>query len=514
MTETGRSLRKDLTSEQFEELRDWIHRHSGIFLDSSRLDPLRISLVARATRLGFSDHADYFELLKRDEREFKELMNLVTINETSFFRFPGQFDALSHHVVSEILETKSEASRSFRAWSAGCSTGEEPYSIAMALLGSPLSGEGIVPEVLGTDVSTQALDRAREAVYRAKSLANLPQPIVQQWFEPIAGGHRPIERVREVVEFSYHNLIKEPYPLALMGNWDVIFCRNVTIYFKFDSTRRVVDNFFESLNPGGYLFIGHSETLTSISDRFEVVEVGGVFLYRKPRRRARVSFSELLASRERGDPSPETLDVRAGAKGRAVDLANASAEDSVLLEPGPAAAPESGSVEESVSDAYRFLELGRPVEARYAADKALVRDPESIEALIVRAYTHADDGDLESAAGEARRVLEIDPLVAPAYYILGIIHQRQGDQDGALEAFKRTIYVDRDFVLAHFNLANLRKARGELKEACRDYRNTLTALTASPEGPWTAFLGGFSPGLLAQTCERSLIECRKGSSRT
>ena len=98
MTQSGSSLKKDLTAEQFDELRDWIHQHSGIFLDSGRLDPLRISVVARATRLEFSDHADYFRLLKRDEREFKELMNLVTINETSFFRFPGQFDALTKSV--------------------------------------------------------------------------------------------------------------------------------------------------------------------------------------------------------------------------------------------------------------------------------------------------------------------------------------------------------------------------------------------------------------------------------
>ena len=91
-----------------------------------------------------------------------------------------------------------------------------------------------------------------------------------------------MEKVRRAVSFQYHNLIKEPYPLALMGNWDVIFCRNVTIYFRLESTRRVVDNLWESLNPGGFLFIGHSETLTSISDRFEPVELGGVFLYRKP----------------------------------------------------------------------------------------------------------------------------------------------------------------------------------------------------------------------------------------
>jgi chemotaxis protein methyltransferase CheR len=514
MTQSGSNLKKDLTAEQFEELRDWIHQHSGIFLDSSRVDPLRISVVTRATRLEFSDHADYFRLLRGDEREFKELMNLVTINETSFFRFPGQFDALTERVVPEILDGKSKMNHLFRAWSAGCSTGEEPYTIAMSLLDSPLRESGFTPHVLGTDVSTQALDRAREAVYRAKSLANLPDSVVQRWFEPAVGGHRPIAKIRDVVDFSYHNLIKEPYPLDLMGNWDVIFCRNVTIYFKFESTRRVVNNFFDSLNPGGYLFIGHSESLTPICDRFETVEVDGVFLYRKPRARRHVSFDEVLAARQRRKPA--SVSEWPGRESRSDDSVSDAAAGATQSELAVSRVEEAAraTVAERVSQAYRLLEEGRPTEAREVADAALALDPVSTEALIVRAYTHADDGDLDAALVEARRVLEIDPLVASAYYILGLIHQRQGDQDAALDAFRRTVYVDGDFVLAHFNLANLYKSRGALEEACREYRNTRAALEASPAGSWTAFLGGFQTDLLVQTCERSLIECGKGSSRS
>jgi chemotaxis protein methyltransferase CheR len=513
MTDSGSALSKDFTVEQFQELRDWIHRHSGIYLGSSRLDPLRISIVSRATRLGLSDHVDYFALLRHNEGEFKELMNLVTINETSFFRFPGQFEALSGAVVPEILESKSKMSHSFRAWSAGCSTGEEPYTIAMSLLGSGLKEAGLTPEVLGTDVSTQALDRAREAIYRDKALASLPAEVARKWFDPVPGGRRPISSVRDVVDFSYHNLIKEPYPLMLMGNWDVIFCRNVTIYFKFESTRRVVDNFYESLNPGGYLFVGHSETLTSISDRFEVVEIDGVFLYRKPRPKRRVSFDEVLAARvrDRGAARAPRL-VRRRDAASAGDLSSAAAAAG-----GDAGAPDGAGPEgvaELISRAYRLLEEGRPVEARQAADSALSEDPTSVTALIVRAYTHADEGDLDSAIEEAHRVLEIDPSEPAAYFILGLIHQRQGDPDAALESFRRTIEVDSGFVLAHFNLANLLKARGVFDEACEEYDRTLDALRASPDGAWTAFLGGFRADLLAQTCERSLIECRKGSSRS
>ena len=268
--------------------------------------------------------------------------------------------------------------------------------------------------------------------------------MVQRWFEPVAGGHRPIAAVRDLVDFSYHNLIKEPYPLSLIGNWDVIFCRNVTIYFKLESTRRVVNNFYEALNPGGYLFIGHSESLTSICDRFETVEVGGVFLYRKPRPRRFVTFDEVLADRKR---ARQKASVAAASSRATSEPFGAKRED-----------PVAGLV----GEAYRLLEDGRPAEAREAADQAVALDPSSVEALIVRAYTHADDGDLDAAIDEARRVLKIDPLSASAHYILGLIYQRQGEQDAALEAFQRTVYVDSSFVLAHFNLANLYKSRGAI----------------------------------------------------
>jgi len=521
MTQFGESLKKDLTAAEFERFRDWIHRHSGIYLEESKADSLRISLVTRATRFGFVDYGEYFRLLSNDESEFKELMNLVTINETSFFRFPAQFDALRDRVIPEILESKPKISRSFRVWSAGCSTGEEPYTIAMSLLDSGLDALGYRSEVLGTDVSTQALDRAKAAVYPAKSLANLPQHVVQRWFEPVKGGHRPVQRVRETVELSYHNLVKEPYPLVLLGNWDVIFCRNVTIYFRLESTRRVVNNFFESLNPGGYLFIGHSETLTSISERFEPVEVGGVFLYRKPKPRRTFSFDDLVASRGAGRGTRKrTVDLQRSAtpkpaQSRASRLERAQTPLAPPAEPAPpAAAPpmdaDGATVAELIARAYSLLEMGQPAEAMVFADKAVALDERSIEALLVRAYAHADAGDFESAIAEAHQVLAINPLVAPARYILGIIYQRQGDQVRALNEFKRTIYIDPNFVLAHFNVANIYKSRGARDDACREYENALRAMYEAPDGSWTAFLGGFKPDLLAQTCERSLIECRKG----
>ncbi len=527
------SLRKDLSPEEFERFRDWIHHHSGIYLEESKVDSLRISLVTRATRLGFLEYDEYFDVLSSNEDEFKELMNLVTINETSFFRFPAQFDALRDKVIPEILEHKATSSRTFRVWSAGCSTGEEPYTIAMTLLDSAIEGRGLRPEVLGTDVSTQALDRAKAAVYPAKALASLPQNTVQRWFEPVKAGHRPRQRAREIVGFSYHNLIKEPYPLIFSSNWDIVFCRNVTIYFRPDSTRRVVNNFYESLNPGGYLFIGHSETLTSISDRFEPVEVGGVFLYRKPMPSSTVFSTPSLVKPVRAE-RVRTIDLSRAADAAKPALWTAgrrrSGAEVAETRPAPArrapaetTAPErvtaiatagaAGGVDELAAEARALLESGDPTRARSVAELALARDARHIGALLARAHANADLGDLGAAIKDAEEALRVNPLLASARYILGIIYLRQDAQTQAMNEFKRTIYIDQNFVLAHFNMANIYRAQGAMDDACREYENTLRAMYVAPTGEWTEFLGGFEPDLLAKTCERSLIECRKGSTR-
>ncbi|MDP2182810.1 MAG: CheR family methyltransferase [Actinomycetota bacterium] len=509
----GASLSKNLTPAEFTRFRDYIHQHSGIYLEEMKVDSLRISLITRATRFGFCTLDEYYRLLTSDEAEFKELMNLVTINETSFFRFPAQFDALRDMVIPEIVDGKSDTQRTFRVWSAGCSTGEEPYSIAMTLLDSGLEGLGYDVQVLGTDVSTNALRKANEGVYPARALLSVPHAVVTRFFEPTATGHRVTDRTRSLIEFQYHNLIKEPYPLGLMGNWDVIFCRNVTIYFKLESTRRVVQNFYNSLNPGGYLFIGHSETLTSISDQFDPVELGGVFLYRRPQLRRR--GAALLP--ERGTARNE---LRASRQTEAdVEVRRASVDS----KREPRSVP-SGVVQESVEGDLQEPTLfdqaraassdGRPRDVLGIVTDMLDADPDDPQAFLMAAYAHADLGDLSAALDECKSALTRDPLLSAARYILGIIHMRQEEPERAIAELKRTVYSDPDFVLAHLNLGNLYRAAGQIEDACRSYENALRALYKSPAGEWTVFLGGFKPDLLAKTCERSLLECRKRADNT
>ncbi|MCL4078746.1 tetratricopeptide repeat protein [Coriobacteriia bacterium Es71-Z0120] len=511
---------KDLTYEEFVRFRDFIHAVSGIYMEDLKQDSLRISLVTRATRLGLSSFDEYFSVLERDEHELNELLNLVTINETSFFRFPQQFEALRTRVLPEIMANKPDTNKTIRVWSAGCSTGEEPYSIAMTLIDAGIISLGWRVQILGTDVSTRALSVAKKGEYPKRSLLNVPSEVIARHFEPVPNGYAVAPHVRSLVDFGYHNLIKEPYPLALMGNWDIIFCRNVTIYFKLESTKRVVANFYNSLNEGGYLFIGHSETLSQINDQFEAVEIGGVFLYRKPKARRGVGLSSRRPSAPAAPPVepvvPKPERPQRAAERRTEHAASRRTQGttkrpsgSEARRPARSASTSPGSNTDAVAAARRALEEGRIAEALELAHRAVGEDANNAEAHLIAAHVHADAGDYDAALESCHRALAINPLLPSARYILGIIYQRQGDAVRAISEFKKTVYIDDTFALAHLNLANIYKSQRKWDMAAKEYENALKALYKNPEGAWTEFLGGFKLDLLAKTCERSLLECRK-----
>lgn len=506
-------LRTELSLEEFGRFRDYVHQHSGIFLEDAKVDSLRISLVTRATRLGLDSFEEYFEHLASSETEFKALMNLVTINETSFFRFPQQFEALRTYVIPEILEGKRQGAHSFRAWSAGCSTGEEPYSIAITLVDTGIERLGWKPQVFGSDVSTDALKVAETAKYPAKALASVAADVVARYFDRVPDGYRVNRATRQLTAFGYQNLIKEPYPLALMGDWDVVFCRNVTIYFKLESTRRVIANIFRSMNDGGYLFLGHSETLTNLSDDFEPVEVNGVFLYRKPRRtpsvwagmpliepRAEAAYGSRRSAETRKPRIP-----RADAGSESAASGPAERGDAHQGAGGPSTA------EELISAARAASVEGRPQDVLGSVGALLETQPENAEAYLLAAYAHADAGAYGDALEECQRALAINPLMPAARYILGIIYHRQGNLVRAVGEFKKTIYIDPEFALAHLNLGNIHRSQRKWDAARREYENALRALYKNPEGEWSHFMGGFKADLLVKTCERSLLECRRAT---
>ncbi len=262
----------EFTDADFRCLQRLVTDHTGIVVTDAKRDMIYSRLSRRLRALGLARFADYCAHLRLHEaEELTELINAVTTNLTSFFREPHHFEHLGHVVVPQLLH-KNEASRKIRIWSAGCSTGEEPYSIAMTL------EESIPPwlnwdvKILATDLDTSVLALAARGVYPLDRLRGMGEARRKRFFLRGRGqneGHVKVDdELLDLVTFKPLNLLKD-WPMK--GPFDVIFCRNVMIYFDRPTQQQLLERFAGILAPGGYLYVGHSENLKGLSERFEAV---------------------------------------------------------------------------------------------------------------------------------------------------------------------------------------------------------------------------------------------------
>lgn len=239
-------------------------------------------LVERMQATGLTTFAAYFAHLRGDlSGEIEHLINAFTVNETYFYREEHQLACLTNDLLRERVAQKTSG-QSVRIWSAPCSTGEEPYSIAIWMLENwPLVDEYDI-EIVGSDIDTRVLDAARTGLYAKRAMARLSPKLVEKYFHAEAGETwRILDELRESVKFTPVNLV-EPAETRPHGQFDVIFCRNVLIYFDDASRRIATDNLYENLAPGGFICLGHSESMSRISSLFDVRRFGDAIVYQKP----------------------------------------------------------------------------------------------------------------------------------------------------------------------------------------------------------------------------------------
>ncbi len=260
----------ELTPAQFETISRLLYQLCGIDLRQGKEGLVQARLAKRLRALGLADYDDYIAYVRRDAsgRELVTMIDVLTTNKTSFFREPRHFDFLCQHVVPQ-LRARSRG----RIWSAGCSSGEEPYTIALVLRETLPDLDRLDIKILATDISTPVLARAREATYEQDALAGLPSTLVHRYFTCVKPTpprlYRVNDNVRALVRLARLNLM-EPWPMK--GPFDVIFCRNVVIYFDKPTQQKLVRRFWKLLRPGGFLFVGHSESLTTASHEFRYVQ--------------------------------------------------------------------------------------------------------------------------------------------------------------------------------------------------------------------------------------------------
>ena len=454
----------------FARLRDLVESRCGLFFGESRRTSLQASVGVRMQLLGLDDPGDYYERLHgaSADEEFRKLIHLVTVTETCFLRDPAQFRLLRDHLIPAVLaERERDGTHAVRIWSAGCSSGEEPYSVALTLrdMGVHLTHPDWTFDILGTDLNTQRLDAARRGEYGARAVRNVEGSWLARFFEASGDQFRLKDEIRRSVRFREGNLTSDGLTGAPPGRADIILCKNVAIYFRPEVTRRLVERLFDALNDGGYLLLGHSESLWQMEAGFTLVEHDGVFCYRKD-------------GRSRA-PAP----VRAAA---------------------PAEKP-AGQYE-------RCLETFR----QGAWDRAetdvreLIRSsPAFVPAHLLLGGLYAQRGRYAEAREQAEQVLALNDMEARAYLLLGMIDGRAGRSAEAIVSMRRALYLDDALALAYFWLGNLYRDRGDADRACGEHMELVRRHQQHTLDFTEEFTSDLTPDQIAHACLQTVRRLRE-----
>jgi chemotaxis protein methyltransferase CheR len=271
-----------LEEEVFRLIRDFVRDYCGIFFDDDSRYLLEKRLSRRVRSHHFSNFREYYRYLlyhKNRDEELAAIIDIITVNETYFFREQNQLKTLSEEILPELKEIRKDKKR-LRIWSAGCSTGEEPYTIAMLVLEKGYF-HGWNIEIFGSDINQRVLQVARSGIYRKNSFRTTEQYFLNRYFKEENGLFRISDNVKQHVSFTHLNLL-DPFKVKLVGTMDVIFCRNVLIYFDHPSRKKVIEMFYERLVDGGYLLLGHAESLINISTAFTLRHFKHDMVYQKP----------------------------------------------------------------------------------------------------------------------------------------------------------------------------------------------------------------------------------------
>lgn len=474
------NIMPDFTKKEFLLFRDFISKKSGIYFDEEMADVLRMGLNSCLSQKNMKDYYQYYNLLNspQGQEEFKELLKYITIGETKFFRNPNQFKVLKEKILPELICKKRDKDKRIRIWSAGCSTGEEPYSIAMSVRDVFPSTEGWSIDIFATDVNKQVLQAAKEAVYNERSMALVDKEHIDKYFELYGENKYHLkDSIRNMVRFDYFNLIEESYPGAIAREWDIIFCRNVTIYFNVELTKRVIENFYNSLTDGGYFFVGSAEILASTNNKFSLVQGEKVFYYQRN------------PEHEAGEDKVKERIFKS-----LKDKKNDEAKD------------EKFDLEECYGKALVFYERKLLDNSLKLLDKAKKHNPENIYLYLTAANILFDQQKYDEAIQECAAGLKCDPLSYHIYFLLGSIYQKNNMIEDAITEFRKSIYAEKKFMLAYLAMAEIYIESDQTEAALREIDNAVWAAEQGLKDNYLNINKNIIEDLMAKICKFLVVK--------
>jgi chemotaxis protein methyltransferase CheR len=503
-----------MSNDEFNTLRRILEKSAGLVHDESRRDALGFAVAGRLAVTGLGSVGAYLAFLGGPTGAFErqQLIDVVTIQETHFFRNPPQIRALRQHVLPELLKRSMAQGRPLTIWSAGCSTGEEPYSLAMLVRElMPMATREHV-RIIGSDVSTTALDFAEAARYGARAV-QMADPIdLGRWFDVDGDAYVVRQDVRDLVDLRLHNLITQPPPFD-PGDIDLLLCRNVTIYFNRATTKALMGRFHSALGDGGYLFLGHSETLWQLSDAFTLVPLGDAFVYRRddgPRGRA--TFPDRRT--EAGD-APILLPERRGQTERRRDQKQAPPVSPNRVTPPPLTLPQGQALPGGwppVGVPPMTLPTGQPGRAlpspRRVDAQSSGHTPEEFIALAREALAK---GRYSDAVASAARAAKSDPMLVEPHLIGGEALVNLGRDADAIKELRQAVYLQANSAPALLLLAGALDRQGEPAAAARAYRAAAATVGALPPEQVAGFFGGRNAAELVDVCLRLATQAEQSA---
>jgi chemotaxis protein methyltransferase CheR len=536
---------------------DWVDLHIGLRVSDARISEFEKGIILAAADSGFEEPSDYVRELIRgqpSESELGFLASYLTVGETYFFRDPLSFDVLKTYVLPELDQKVSD----LKIWSAGCASGEEPYSLAMTMLSAFGKAAQDRTTIVATDVNPRYLTTARNGLYRRWSFRDVPVYIKDTYFRLTADDRYGLsDGVKRMVDFSFLNLADDKYPSLVNDTYDVdvIFCRNVLIYFSPERVTQVLARFHKCLKDGGWLFMAPSEIPHPAPDNFKVMNMEGAIVLRKDSvatesgNLIRIvhsnysyfggapptmkSFESIVDAEERmsqafgngegespvgGDGEAAVSAVhevdhqRSQAPGsieashnahlellRGVVAAAGSGSDRV----GAHSTDDSGTASTSAFALYDRGEYEKVIDA--LLDAPDIYDQKSGDSIALIARSYANIGNLEAASDWSERLIASDPVNPRWYYLRATIQQEQGQEQAAQSSLRQALFLDHEFVLAYFALGNMLKQQGKPGEANKCFARVLEILTRFESDVVIEDSDGLMAGQLAAIV-KSLVE--------
>jgi len=450
-----------LGEADFARFRELVLRSSGMELSEVRRSELERAVCRTVERAAMSGPSELYEHLSAGEStvDLEAFVAELTIGETYFFRHKPQFEALEREILPDLIARRSRERR-LRVWSAGCATGEEPYSLAILL-------DRMLPDrrswnvmILGTDINRGSLERAKRGWYRPWSFRGVDPAIEARYFTRSGRDHRIRPEISRMVTFSYLNLVEDAYPTLATNtqSMDLILCRNVLIYFGQQTIDRVLGRLYDSLCENGWLVSGPADASAEGYARFDVRALSDAIVYRRgPRTAPTPPAAPPVAAPGRAAPPPGARSSRTG-------------QDAPLSRRAAATRTPRAEADGPSPDLLEAVELwraGRAEEATHRLFELDAAEPPTPWPAYAVGKICANERRLGEALSWADRALAKDGMFAPGHYLRGLVLGESGDLRGATDAIRRCVYLDPDFVVGQYALAGLFARLGETERAIK-----------------------------------------------